>query len=48
MSRLLWISDAGVPSGFGNVTKEIAGRLVTEYGWDVWVMAANWRGIIWL
>ena len=43
MSRILWISDGGVTTGFGTVTHNIGDRLV-ELGHDVHVLAANHTG----
>lgn len=43
MSRILWISDGGVTTGFGTVTHNIGDRLV-EMGHDVHVLAANHTG----
>lgn len=43
MSRVLWISDGGVPTGFGRVTKEIGERLVVA-GHDVHVLANGYNG----
>lgn len=42
--RILWIGDAGAPTGFGVVTHNIAERLVRDYGHDVHVLATNYRG----
>lgn len=47
MARLLWIGDAGAHGGFATVTHGIAERLVTEYGHDISVLAANFRGDHW-
>lgn len=44
--RLLVISDAGAPTGFGVVSHAIGDRLVDK-GWDVHVLAANYRGDHW-
>lgn len=44
MPRLLTIGDAGVHSGFGTVVHQIGERLVSQHGWDVHVLAANYRG----
>lgn len=42
--RLLILSDAGVPTGFGHVVDQIGNRLATKHGWEVSVLASNWRG----
>lgn len=42
MKRLLWIGDAGVPSGFARATHEILNVLQHEY--DVTVLGMNYRG----
>lgn len=47
MSRILLLADAGTHSGFATVTESIFGRLVTDYGHDVHVLAANYRGDYW-
>jgi glycosyltransferase involved in cell wall biosynthesis len=44
MPKLLIIGDAGVHSGFGTVVHQIGERLVSQHGWDVHVIAANFRG----
>lgn len=44
MSRILWIGDAGTPTGFGRVAEEIGGRLVTQYGHDIHALAIMWEG----
>ena len=44
--RMLIVSDAGAPTGFGQVTQSIGDRLV-DMGWDVHVLAANYRGDYW-
>lgn len=41
MAKILWISDAGTPTGFGKVTHEIAERLVGN-GHDIHVLAVGW------
>jgi D-inositol-3-phosphate glycosyltransferase len=43
VSRILWISDGGVTTGFGTVTHNIGDRLV-DLGHDVHVLAANHTG----
>jgi glycosyltransferase involved in cell wall biosynthesis len=43
---MLLVSDAGVPSGFGQVAQNIGDRLV-DMGWDVHCLAANYRGDYW-
>ena len=45
--RILAISDAGCHSGFAQVAENILGRLVTQHGHDVHVIAANYRGDHW-
>jgi len=40
--RILWISDAGRPTGFSRATHEIAERLVSEYGHEVHVLAVGY------
>jgi D-inositol-3-phosphate glycosyltransferase len=45
--RVLWISDAGVPSGFGTVTHQIGERLVRDFGHDIHVLAVNYQGDYW-
>ena len=47
MARILWISDGGCHTGFARVTHAIGERLVTEYGHDVHVLAANYKGDFW-
>lgn len=47
MARLLLISDAGAHSGFATVAHSIFERLVADYGYDVSVIAANYRGDFW-
>lgn len=42
--RVLCLSDAGVPTGFGQVTTQIGDRLVRDFGHEVSVLASNWRG----
>ena len=42
--KLLVFADAGAPTGFATVSENIGRRLVTDHGWDVSVLAANWRG----
>lgn len=42
--RVLWISDGGTHTGFGTVTHAIGERLVRDYGHDIHVLAANYRG----
>lgn len=42
MSRLLWIGDAGRPTGFSRVTHEIGERLVSEYGHEINVLAIGY------
>ena len=44
MSRILWIGDAGVPTGFGRVADEIGGRLVVNYGHEIHALAIMWDG----
>lgn len=44
MSRVLWIGDGGVSTGFGNVCGNVGNRLVTMYGHEVHVLAANYSG----
>lgn len=41
MAKLLWISDAGRPTGFGTVTHAIAERLAGE-GHEIHVLAVGW------
>lgn len=43
MSKILILGDAGVPTGFGQVTMNLGDRLVAR-GHDVSVLAVNWRG----
>lgn len=45
--RLLVIADAGCHSGFATVTHNVFERLAREHGWDVHVVAANYRGDHW-
>ena len=47
MSKVLWLSDAGCTTGFATVTHSIGERLVEEYGHEVHVLAANYRGDSW-
>jgi len=42
MARILWIGDAGTPTGFGRVAEEIGGRLVTQYGHEIHALAVLW------
>lgn len=42
--KVLWVSDGGTHSGFGSVTHAIGERLVRDYGHDIHVLAANYRG----
>lgn len=42
MAKLLWISDAGRPTGFGTVTHALAERLVRDYGHEIHVLAIGW------
>lgn len=42
--KVLWISDAGVQTGFGRATHGIADRLVTQHGHEVSILAINYRG----
>lgn len=42
MKKLLWVGDAGVPSGFARATHEILDTLRHEY--DVTVLGINYRG----
>lgn len=44
MSRILWLGDAGVTTGFAQVTHQIGERLVTRFGHDVHVLAVNHKG----
>ena len=43
MSRILWIGDGGVTTGFGTVTHSVGDRLV-DLGHDVHCLAANFTG----
>ena len=45
--RLLVIGDAGSHTGFATVVHNIGERLVEQHGWDVHVIAANYRGDYW-
>lgn len=47
MARILWIGDAGSHGGFATVTHNIGERLVRDYGHDISVIAANFRGDHW-
>lgn len=47
MAKVLWISDAGCHTGFARVTHSIGERLVTDYGHDISVLAANYHGDFW-
>jgi glycosyltransferase involved in cell wall biosynthesis len=47
VARILWISDGGAHTGFARVTHAIGERLVTDYGHDIHVLAANYRGDFW-
>ena len=47
MARVLWISDGGCHTGFSRVTHSIGERLVLDYGHDVSVLAANYKGDFW-
>lgn len=42
--RVLIFGDAGAPTGFATVTHNIGDRLVRDFGHEVSVLAANWRG----
>jgi len=42
--KVLWLGDAGAATGFSRVTHSIGERLVEQYGWDISVLAFNWRG----
>lgn len=42
MKRLLWVGDAGVPSGFARATHEILDSL--RFTYDVTVLGVNYRG----
>lgn len=42
--KVLVIGDAGTHSGFGSVIHSIGERLVRDYGHDLHVLAANYRG----
>jgi glycosyltransferase involved in cell wall biosynthesis len=44
---LLIVADGGCHTGFSQVTHQIGERLATEHGWDVSVLAANFRGDHW-
>jgi D-inositol-3-phosphate glycosyltransferase len=44
VARVLWLGDAGVPTGFAKVTEEIGNRLVKDYGHDIHCLAINYRG----
>lgn len=43
MSRVLWIADAGIPTGFSTVTTNVGKRLV-ELGHEVHALASGYRG----
>jgi glycosyltransferase involved in cell wall biosynthesis len=47
VAKVLWISDGGCHTGFARVTHAIGERLVTEYGHEVSVLAANYHGDFW-
>jgi len=47
VAKVLWISDGGCHTGFARVTHAIGERLVTDYGHDVSVLAANYKGDFW-
>lgn len=42
--KLLLFGDAGTVTGFARVHHSIGERLVTDYGWDIHVLAINHRG----
>lgn len=42
--KLLLLGDAGCATGFARVHHSIGERLVSKYGWDVHVLAINYRG----
>lgn len=44
MPRLLVFGDAGCHTGFAQVIHRIGERLVDQYGWDIHVIASNYRG----
>lgn len=43
MARILWIADAGRPTGFGTVTHAIGERLVEAWGHEIHVLAVGWE-----
>lgn len=47
MTKVLWLSDAGCTTGFSRVTHSIGERLVEDYGHQISVLAANFRGDAW-
>lgn len=47
MTKILWISDAGATTGFATVTHAIGERLVEDFGHEIHVLAANYRGDSW-
>lgn len=44
MSKIVWIADGGVSTGFARVTHAIGERLVTDYGHEIHVIATNYKG----
>lgn len=44
MSKILWIADGGVSTGFARVTHAIGERLVTQFGHEIHVLATNYKG----
>jgi glycosyltransferase involved in cell wall biosynthesis len=45
--KIMWVADAGCHTGFATVTHQIAERLVRDYGHDIHVVAANYKGDAW-
>jgi glycosyltransferase involved in cell wall biosynthesis len=42
--RILMLADGGAPTGFARVSHAIGDRLVRDFGHEVSILAANWRG----
>lgn len=46
--KTIWLSDAACTTGFARVTHSIGERLVEDYGYEISVLAVNYRGDSWL
>lgn len=45
--KTIWLSDAACTTGFARVTHSIGERLVEDYGYEISVLAVNYRGDSW-